>query len=326
MNNDPNQPNVTDDEVAKLDAALAPSAKPEPADDDGQRTEPELDERTGRVDEELDAAASDEDREAIRARRREERHNRKNRQREKTGGLEREVASLREQLSQQSEQLAALQDTSTESQIAQLRQVETQVGGAMNAFRQEHAAAVERGDGTAATAAMEKLMQAQGYAARIGNDLRTITHRAKNPPPAQLDQDMVRNATEFMSRNKWFKGATAPDPDSKVLAALDNSLTAEGWDPKTDAYWQELEVRAARYLPHRFQAAPGESSYTKGLGTRASPVAGASNVSGGGGKSSTSYTISAERVSAMKAAGIWDDAPRRAAMIKRYQQQDSDNR
>jgi hypothetical protein len=322
MNNDPNQPTVTDDEVAKLDEALKPAHATE---ETRHEAENAADQATGRVDEELEAATSDEAREAIRARRRDERQNRKQRQREKTGSLEREVASLREQLDQQSQRVAALQDNSTESQIAQMRQVDTQVAGAINAYRQEHAAAVERGDGAGATEAMEKLMQAQTYSGRVKHELAQVVHRARNPAPAQLDSRMVRNATDFMSRNTWFKGATAPDPDSKVLAALDNSLTAEGWDPKTDAYWEELEVRAARYLPHRFQADSDPNSYNKSTPKRNSPVSGGAGNSGGS-KPSTSYTVSAERVSAMKAAGIWEDQPRREAMIKRYQQQDREAR
>lgn len=57
--------------------------------------------------------------------------------------------------------------------------------------------------------------------------------------------------TQFMEQHSWFKPGGA-DLDSRVLTNIDNDITAEGYDPATPAYWDELSDRAGKYLPHRF--------------------------------------------------------------------------
>ena len=99
-----------------------------------------------------------------------------------------------------------------------------------------------------------------------------------------------------------------------MLTALDNSLTAEGWDATTDAYWTELEARAKRYLPHRVQSATKPRN----------PVAGGSQSSGSGDKAGT-FTLSPDRVAAIKSAGMWDDPAARNRMIKSYRDFDKNN-
>lgn len=60
------------------------------------------------------------------------------------------------------------------------------------------------------------------------------------------------------------------------------------------------------------------------MNTQAKPkavVAGSGRDSGGSGKTGT-YKLSAERVQAMKDAGIWDNPEKRAEAVKRYREFD----
>ena len=136
-----------------------------------------------------------------------------------------------------------------------------------------------------------------------------------------------------MAKVPWYKGVNAADQDSRILSAIDNTMANEGWDPRSPTYWAELESRAKQYLGHRFKgqettqerAAGGNGGYnpTSQPQRPKSPVAGGgSNNFDGGGGGGTKYRLSAERVKAMKEAGIWEDPKRREGMIKRYQELD----
>ena len=117
--------------------------------------------------------------------------------------------------------------------------------------------------------------------------------------------------------------------DARIVGMLDDQLAAEGWSPETAEYWSELEKRAAKYLPHRFNGNPlpnsGNSGYNSPGGQtsqRGSPVAGSTRNSVSTGRQEV-MRLSAERVQAMKDAGMWDDPQLRKSMIERYKAEDA---
>jgi hypothetical protein len=90
-------------------------------------------------------------------------------------------------------------------------------------------------------------------------------------------------------------------------------------DPSSDAYWDELDNRLSKYLPHRF-AEEEDSGYSQPKGgRRGPPVGGGREMSAPGSKK---VYVSAERVQAMKDAGYWDDPVLRQRMLKRYAEVD----
>lgn len=288
---------VKDDELEKLDPEVNAE---EPHDE-------EHEDDTAKRDTELDDAESDAEREAIRERRREERKHRKNLQREKKSDAERELAALRAQVQRQQEDLLSLQSMQSGAQLAQVDQAINQATVRYQQLQQALADAVARQDGATVVRAQEEMWRARQDYEQLTNFKRQATVAQSQPRP--LNPMLVNHAQEFLGKHKWYNGPQSADPDSKILSALDNSLAAEGWDATTKEYWQELETRAAKYLPHRM-----------GKAQKRSPVA-----DGGQGSNVNSprpTVISAERVKAMKDAGIWDDLERRNKMIKRYQEMD----
>ena len=107
------------------------------------------------------------------------------------------------------------------------------------------------------------------------------------------------------------------DPDSRVALAIDQAMGEEGWNPRTAEYWEELDNRLQKYLPHRYTEVADEKP-SRAPSRPRNVVTGSSreNASSSGGRNT--FTLSPEQVRAMKDAGMWDDPDRRAKMIRRY--------
>jgi hypothetical protein len=132
---------------------------------------------------------------------------------------------------------------------------------------------------------------------------------------APANPKLVRLANDWMERNSWYSPDSG-DEDTAIAKVIDNRLVAEGWDPATKDYWDELDNRLQKRLPHRYTRSQDESP------SRRSPrsfVTGSSRESAnrGGGNE---FVLEPEQVRAMKEAGFWDDPQKRSRMIKRYAQ------
>jgi hypothetical protein len=161
--------------------------------------------------------------------------------------------------------------------------------------------------------ATEKMIQAQRKFDEIAST--EAAFRQAKAAPQPLDPRLASHAQRWMSENRWYD-PNARDQDSLVARTVDQRLAEEGWDPTTEAYWDELSARVKKYLPHRISDGK--------MNTQAKPkavVAGSGRDSGGSGKTGT-YKLSAERVQAMKDAGIWDNPEKRAEAVKRYREFD----
>lgn len=232
------------------------------------------DEKTAKVDSELEEAETDEDREEIRARRRQERKSRGQRNRERVEALERNLQALMEQNQALQQQVGTIQNANTGSQLAQVDQAITQAVQAAEHFKSVIAQAAAKGDGKTLADATEYMIAARTKAQQLTDFKESAVRNMNAPKP--LDKRLVDHSTQFLGRNSWYGGPTSADPDSKVLTALDNSLTAEGWDPTSKSYWDELEKRKEKYLPHRASKSAGRSVAQR------SPVSGGSTQSVGG--------------------------------------------
>jgi hypothetical protein len=289
--------------------------------DDGEDEE----EVSARRDSELEQARTDQEREAIRERRRNERKNKQQRQREKIDTLSREVEMLRQQNAGLAQKVGGIESATLSQSMAALEQEIQQAQQAATHFSRLAADAVKKADGDTWMQAAEKADTAKRRLAEL-NALKTNVTQAQTRQQTQaqpLNPEMVRRATSFKDKNSWYGGPQSTDMDSQILTQLDAALIREGWDPTSDAYWQELEARKNKYLPHR--AAAGGTTTNAG-GERKpprSPVAGASNGSAQPGKGT--YQLSAERVRAMKEAGLWNDEKKRAAAIDRYRKYDQEH-
>jgi hypothetical protein len=273
------------------------------------------DEATAKVDTELDEAATEDEREEIRTRRRAERKSRSQRNRERVETLERNLQAVIDQNKTLQQQVSGIQNMNVGSQLAQVDAAIDTANKAAEHFKGVIAAAATRNDGRTIAEATEYMIASRQRANDLSAFKQNATRAINAPKP--LNPALISKSQEFLAKNKWYGGPTSSDPDSKVLTALDNSLTAEGWDPTSDAYWSELGKRSEKYLAHRSQGAQGKQR---------SPVSGGSSGGSGGSGDSTAFTLSKEQVDAIKSAGMWDDATKRAKMIKNYQQYNKQSR
>lgn len=260
---------------------------------------------------------SDEEREAIRERRRKERHHKKQAQRDREDTLRRELAARDAVISELRGKVDLIERRNTGSEMAQLENSKKQAQQAYNFFKDQIRIGTESGNGAAVADATEKMFQAQ----RRLDDLTKFesAFKQKQQAPQPLDPRLVNHAQGWMERNKWYD-PTAKDQDSRVAMTLDQQMAQEGWNPTTPEYWQELDNRIKKYLPHRSSS----GKITNNKPRSVVPGSGRESSSSAGG-APTSYKLSGDRVQALKDAGIWDDHKQRAEAIKRFREYDKTN-
>lgn len=82
--------------------------------------------------------------------------------------------------------------------------------------------------------------------------------RQQPPPqqrPAPMDPEVERRTQDFAGKYRWLK-LDRPDRDTKLALIIDAEVAEDGFDPRDDDYWEELEARMkeAPQLTHKFQA------------------------------------------------------------------------
>jgi hypothetical protein len=255
---------------------------------------------------------SDEEREAIRQRRREERRHRKEAQREREDTLKRELSASQAQLNEMRQRLESIERNNSANQLAQLDSAINQTEQGQRFFKEQIATATQAGDGKAVAEATEKLYQLNQRHQQLVNVKTAYAQRQQQVSP--IDPQVRIRADEWVSKNSWYDPNGA-DLDSQIARQIDDAMHREGWNPRTQEYWDELNSRIKKYLPHRTprgKVSPNKpKSVVAGSGRESTPT-----------QNKGVFRLSPERVSALKEAGMWDDPKQRAAMIKRYQESD----
>lgn len=171
--------------------------------------------------------------------------------------------------------------------------------------------ATDNSDGAAFTKAQELWYDSRRKLEAMNNYKEQVA-RAGSQESAPANPKLVRLANSWMERNSWYD-PEAGDEDTQIAKVIDNRLVAEGWDPASQDYWDELDERLQKRLPHRYTRNTDEPS-------RRSPrsvVTGSSRESSSR-EGGNQFVLAPEQVRAMKDAGFWDDAEKRNKMIKRY--------
>lgn len=259
---------------------------------------------------------SAEEREAIRERRRKERHHKKQAQREREDTLRRELSARDSIINEMRAKLDVIERRNTGSEMAQLENSKKQATQAYNFFKDQIRVGTESGNGAAVADATEKMFQAQRRLDELNRFESAFKQRQQ--APQALDPRLVNHAKDWMGKNRWYDPA-GNDQDSRIALTLDQQLANEGWNPATPEYWQELDNRVKKYIPHR--ASSGKISNNKPR----SVVSGSGREGGSSAGASQVYKLSGERVQALKDAGIWDDPKQRAEAIKRFRDYDKEN-
>ncbi|CAB4131847.1 hypothetical protein UFOVP125_57 [uncultured Caudovirales phage] len=181
-------------------------------------------------------------------------------------------------------------------------------------YRMKMAEATGSGDGTAAVEAQEKLFETKNAIQQL-QALKQQADRPAAPQQKAINPNVQKHAAKWIERNDWYKPDLS-DTDSRIAKQLDEEMTKEGWNAGTSEYWDELDDRLQKYLPHRYN----EPSQRRDTNRSPRNTVGSSGreASAAYGGTNRTFTLSAEQVRAMKDAGMWDNPEKRAKMIKRY--------
>jgi len=271
---------------------------------------------TLKKDAELDGANTDDEREAIRARRRQERHDKKQAIRDREDSYRRELASRDAVINDMKQRLDVIDQKSHGSEVAQLDAAIKQSAEAYHYFKGQIALGVQAQDGNAVAEAQEQMIIAQRKYEDFTNTKKAWQQNSQKTPP--LDPRTAENGRKFIERNPWY----ANDNDSEdvdIAKAIDRRLHKDGWDPVTPQYWEELEKRLQKKLPHRYKKVYSQEKEVPR--DRPNTVSGSDRESAPNG-SVSNFTLSSKRVQALKDAGMYNDRVLRDRMIKRYKEED----
>lgn len=304
---DDEKPDDQDDDASDTGADESKSD----GDDDGEE---------GAADEKLGDEGDDEDPESKRARRRQEKKDRKERIRQARQADKELIESLTEQVRGLSDQVTRLSSTSSASQ---LNQIENNMAAHQVAY-QEATKLMSQAMAKRDAAAFEKALEQRDKSRDAYNYLASIKQSlgksgAREAAPA-FDPRVISKAKAFASRTKWYD-PNGRDEDSQIMLALDRALVHEGYDPKTDQYWTELETRAKRRLPHRYESERGRM----GGGKRPKGKPGSFMPKGQGGvQDGRGATLSKERRQALLDKGLSPGSDEWNRHVASYQKWDKE--
>lgn len=171
-------------------------------------------------------------------------------------------------------------------------------------------------------------------------------------PKFVADSVVNHYANEWISKNPWYD-VNGRDEDSRIVLEIDSRLAKEGYVPRTELYWKELDKRVRRNLPHRFEheqdldydeddsisrqtntsarqgkirsyETDGENANADSRRPKKGPPLGAQREHAPASTRKEVY-ISKERKEALIAAGVWDDPVLRTKYVKQYQRWDKEN-
>jgi hypothetical protein len=131
------------------------------------------------------------------------------------------------------------------------------------------------------------------------------------------DPTVQRLAARWMKKNSWYN-PQANDADSRIAKKMDELLSAQGLDPTSQEYWDELDSRLQRELPHRYNDSNDDESRDVRRPRNVVGSSGREASAAYGGSNRSQFVLSPERVKAMKDAGAWDNPERKAKMIQHF--------
>jgi len=187
------------------------------------------------------------------------------------------------------------------------------------------AEATQNQDGQAMVEAQTLWQAAQDEAKQLAY-LRKEQEKELNRPaaPPAPDPRVQRNAAAWLAKNPWYDPGTN-DPDSRIAKRIDVSMSNEGWDPTDPDYWDELDARLQKELPHRYNDSNDDEPRDVRRPRNVVGSSGREASAAYGGTNRTQFVLSPDRVRAMKEAGAWDNPERKAKMIKNFMKYDREN-
>ena len=247
---------------------------------------------------------------------REKRSKRRELQKRAKERAQRELEFLRQQNAVMEQRLRAIEGNTLNQQVqgldAQLQQALYEAQQA----EQIMARAVEAGNGDDMAQALRIRDEARARAAYLDQQRQQTARVAQQAAKPQVDPRVTDYAKQWLEANPWYN-PQGRDEDSAITKAIDNALAAEGWDPRSEDYWQELTRRVSARIgddtPAR-QASPRRKAPPTGSTREHAPATSRNEV-----------YVTPERKQAMIDAGVWDDPVARTRMLKAYQAYDKNS-
>jgi hypothetical protein len=282
---------------------------------DAQEPEPEgKSDQAGAAEEDLDAPDDDEElRQAKRNRRRAKKDLIRKTNQEKDARL----AQLQRENEQFKQRLSQLERNTKAENLTRLEKGIEDAQVKLEYAKMKLAEATQNQDGQAMVDAQTLWQEAQDEVKRLNGVKAQVNQELQRPQNQNVpDPDVQRLAAQWMRKNNWYN-PQASDADSRVAKKMDELMAAEGWNPSDPDYWEELDARLQKALPHRYNDSQDDTSSVR----RPRNVVGSSGREASaayGGSNRSQFVLSPERVKAMKEAGAWDNPERKARMIKSF--------
>lgn len=293
---------------------------------------------TKKAESELEGAEEEDDEERAahaaerREQRRKERRERKERQRTARQETQHYVEELEGTVVNLHDRLKKIEGTIEQNSDAQLDISIRNCTAMIERTKKEIEDATTEGDGKRLAKAQEDLVQYKSDQI----ELRKLKQFQENKPAETHDEDaeekktqqkqpkaspeqnrvtqhIAKNFQTFVKRNKWYDPSGLSNPTTIAVHEIDKQVAAEGYNPLTPDYWEEIEDRAE------------EKGLTKAAAKRDAPPGDSPRRSAESPKGGKTTTLSKSRVEALKEAGLWDDPKKRSEMIERYRKQDQEN-
>lgn len=252
------------------------------------------------------------DTDAIRAARRNRRKAKREYMKQTNAEKDARLQNLQRQNQELLERLSAVERRQSGADLARLDKAIEDKELRLQYAKMKLSEATTAGDGEAMAKAQEMWYETR----REIEAMRSIKERAAQNVQSQPTDsgEVQRHASRWMDKNDWYD-PNGDDEDSQIAKVIDQKMVKEGWNPNSKDYWEELDRRVARRLPHRY------TDDTDDQPTRSRPrsvvtSSGRENINSNG--SRNTFTLLPEQVRAMKDAGFWDDPVKRSKMIKRY--------
>lgn len=268
-----------------------------------------------------DDGEDDAERAAIRERRRKEKLERKERKEKAITRDKLELDFLRKRNDDLERRVSAQEVRSHQSDLSTLDSYINAAAREVEMAENVIAKAVAAGNGEDVAKAMRFRDQAMAKVQQLSYEKQNAATRPVQAAPA-IDDVALHYAKEFMEENKWYdpKGR---DEASSIVLTIDKILAAEGHDPSSEDYWDELRDRVAKRLPEKFKQSSAPASTSRA--PRGGPAVGSGREHAPTSTRKEVY-ISPERKQALIDAGVWDDPVLRMKYVKRYAAYDRDKR
>lgn len=298
----------TNDEQIPVPGAEDDEPQPEPEDADDEDEE-----------EERLAMSEDDSEEEITSKHkdnREKRSKRRELQKRAKERAQRELEFLRQQNAAMEQRLRAIEGNTLNQQVQGIDARMQQALYEAQQAEQILARAVEAGNGEDVATALRIRDEARAAAAQLAQHKQQAAQMAQQAAKPRVDPRVTDYAQQWLQANPWYN-PQGRDEDSAITKAIDNALAAEGWNPATEDYWQELTRRVSARIgddtPAR-QAAPRRKAPPTGATREHAPATSRNEV-----------YVTPERKQAMIDAGVWDDPVARTRMLKAYQAYDKNS-